>query len=360
MVKHICKKCDQVFYKKSALNDHLKRKIPCNRKVDPNLKCKYCSKNYSRKDSLNRHIKNIHTNNFKDINVENNNVKNGNIIVGNNNVINQYFLLPFGQYNFNDLTTTEKVAIFSSEFNPIEMIIVGTHLEPKRTQYHNCGIDDLHSGYGIIYDGNKWEHWRISQIMTTLIEMGQKNSEELYNKIKHFFLDAEKKNIEYNLDKNKYLLQPRHDHYNIDINCKKNLIAHLRLKFYDKYELVEDAIIKSGKPVIKINKNKTKNILKEGITIEDVDNFFKEEEKIKLRVDNLRQMCNQLLFSIGDKINELDKKMIADYIDTVSDINIFNTIFNLLTTKYFFGKTITYKLLMNKINLNNEMNNYIK
>ena len=61
-----------------------------------------------------------------------------------------------------------------AEINPIEMIIVGTHLEPKRTQYHNCGIDDLHSGYGIIYDGNKWEHWRISQIMTLPLSKAQK------------------------------------------------------------------------------------------------------------------------------------------------------------------------------------------
>lgn len=366
---YTCERCNKKFYNETHLKDHMNRKIPCikipidNKEV--NNYCEKCNKYFSRPYTLNRHIRTIHdknkTPNFNKINTNNGN-NNQIINTGDNNkiIVKQYNIYPFGKYELDDLSTTEKIAIFSSNLNPIEMIVIKTHLNPDKTQYHNCGFDDLHSGYGIIYDGEKWEHWRISLIMNSLIEIGQENSLKLYEKIKHFFIDDAKKSIEYSLDSNKYLTRPRNDHFNIDISCKKNLIAHIKTKFYDKCYLVEEAMKNSGKPIIKLKKDNTNNILKEGITIEDVDNFFKEEEKIKLRVDNLRQMCNQLLFSIGDKINELDKKMIADYIDTVSDINIFNTILNLLTTKYFFGKTITYKLLMNKINLNNEMNNYIK
>ncbi len=40
--------------------------------------------------------------------------------------------------------------VFSSKMNLIEMIIIKTHLNPNKKQYHNCGIIDVHSGYGFL------------------------------------------------------------------------------------------------------------------------------------------------------------------------------------------------------------------
>jgi len=371
MVEHKCKKCGQIFNKKSTLDDHLKRKNPCD-KGDLNLECQYCHKRYSRRDSLNRHLKTMHTditvkncvtgNNSIIANKNNNSIianNNSNITVNNNN-INQFFLLPFGIYKLDDLTTTEKIAIFSSKCNPIEMIIIKTHLDPDKDQYHNCGITDIHSGFGIIHDGGEWRCWRISDIMNTLIESGQENSLKIYNKIKHFFQDDVQKSIEHNLDTNQYLLRPRNNHFNIDIGSKKNLIAHLKSRFYNQRELVEDAMIKTKGKIIKPKNDNTINILKDGVTIEDIDIFLKKEKKSNDRIITIKQMCHQLLNSMGDKANHKNKKLILEYIEKVTDITTINIVFNFLSVNYVFNKNTTYELLMDKIKLNDEMKNIIK
>jgi DNA-directed RNA polymerase subunit RPC12/RpoP len=196
MVKYECKKCGEIFDRKSTFDDHLDRKTPCKKKSDSKIKCEYCSKPkyFSRKDSLNRHIKNIHSDIIKKSIVGDNNNNSGGIVGDNNsiinNTINQYYLLPFGEYQIDDLSTNDKLAIFSPESNPIETIVIKTHLNPDKKQYHNCGIKDKHSGVGNIYDGEAWKDWRISDMMNILIESGQENSLKIYDKIKHFLQDV--------------------------------------------------------------------------------------------------------------------------------------------------------------------------
>ena len=156
-----CDDCKKEFKKKSNYDDHRKRQKSCKDDIMKKHKCQYCKKIYCRIDSLNRHINTIHADiiNDKRINVKKSKNK-GQINTGkingsmnNNNItIN---LMPFGKYEENYLTTPEKIAIFSSKMNPIEMIIIKTHLNPNKKQYHNVGITDIQSGYGIIYDGKK-------------------------------------------------------------------------------------------------------------------------------------------------------------------------------------------------------------
>jgi hypothetical protein len=138
------------------------------------------------------------------------------------------------------------------------------------------------------------------------------------------------------------------------------LVAHLRNKFYDKRDLVKTAIKKSGKSVKKFEKDNSKNILKEGITIEDIDNYLKKDKINNDRFINLKQMCGQLLDYIGNKIDDQNKKLISDYIETVTEVDIFNKILNVLSINYFFGDNITHTFLMNKIELGDEMNNFFE
>jgi hypothetical protein len=100
----------------------------------------------------------------------------------------------------------------------------------------------------------------------------------------------------------------------------------------------------------------TINILKDGVTIEDVDNYLKKSNE---RIVNLRQMCYQLLNLIDDKIDDENKKLVTNYIETIDDVKIINIVIDTLSTNYFFGDDMTFELLMGRIKLYHEMNNFI-
>ena len=363
MVVHQCPNCNQIFTRKSILMDHYRRKTPCDKnKKQKKIKCKYCNKLYARKDSLERHIKTIHAsieidnksvNVNKTVNVNNNN--NSNIVVGDNNVINQYFILPFGTYQIDDLTTTEKVGIFSSKLNPIEMIIIKTHLDPNKKQYHNCGITDVHSGYGIIHDGEEWKCWRISDIMNILIELNQENTLKIYDKIKHFFQVNAQKLIERDLNNNKNLIFPRNNCYDMDIKSKKNLIAHLKTKFYNHRNIIQDAIKNTGNITPKPNKNDTSSILKEGITIEDIDNYLKNDVSLE-KVMKIKQIGYDILSLI--EIDNHNKNLIINYVNVTNNLITINNIVKSLSVNCFIDKNITYKSLLDRMKINNDMDNY--
>jgi len=163
-----CERCGKKFYNKEHLERHYKRKIPCiflkkisaNKKFDDddNLEnkdnyCGKCDKYFSRPYTLKRHLDTI-CNKNPTPNINNATTKKGNINqvinTGDNNkiIIKQYNLLPFGKDGINCLSIPEKIKIFSSDENPMEMIIVKVNLNPDRINHHNVGYTDRHSGYG--------------------------------------------------------------------------------------------------------------------------------------------------------------------------------------------------------------------
>lgn len=143
MVQYKCETCQRIFTKKYNYDKHLERKIPCT--IMSNLdkkqkiyKCK-CGKKFNRKDNLNRHrnkcqkYKNISINNSGNI-YGDQIINNGKMIINNNN--NYYILFPFSQ-EIDKLTTEDKICIFSSDENPIIMIVIKTNLNPNNPEYHN-------------------------------------------------------------------------------------------------------------------------------------------------------------------------------------------------------------------------------
>jgi hypothetical protein len=174
------------------------------------------------------------------------------------------------------------------------------------------------------------------------------------------FPNEAKKLIERDIDNNKYLLRPRNNCYKIDISSKKNLVNHLKTKFCNNYNLVETAKMNTrGTPTFSQKKKiNTRNILKDGVTIEDVDNYLKEE-KLNERMTILRQMCYELLNFMEDRIDNKNKKLITEYIESINNIGIINTVINTLSINYFFRDEMTYELLMDKIKLNHEMKKLI-
>ena len=369
MVEHKCHKCNKIFDKKSSLNYHLNRIYPCDRK-DAKFKCESCNKKFNRRDSLNKHIKKVHPEitdkgkNKYENNGDNNGINNG--IYGNNNknnviVNNQYFLLPFGTYQLDDdLTTTEKVAIFTSKYSIIEMIIFKTHLNPKLEKYHNCGITDLHSGYGLINDGDDWKCWPVKDIMTVLIDNGQQNSLKIYNKIKHFFQDDTREEIENDLNSDKHLLYPRHNFFDIDVKAKKKLISSLKSNLYNQRNLVQTAIKNSGKKIPEINKNAgdtNLNYLKEGITIADIDDYLKKEKEKETQNINCLSIKKEVAMYILERLEKISNVKYDEFVNEINkidDIEHINLIIRILNKSYCYATNI------NNVNITDEINNQIK
>ena len=324
--------------KKILIVNQINRKNSC---FDDNKKefmCNKCERNFSRKDSLKRHMKKCDGNKKQNKNIpivtnngnygnygnygNNGNYGNygnyGNVNNGNNNIINNNgtyiavnnFLFPFGKDGTNCLSTPEKIAIFSSNENPMEMIIIKINLDPRKRNHHNVGYPDKQSGYGIIFDGDNWITERIDVIMNVLLESKEKDLLNIYDEIKQFLSDDKNNMIKDKLDDLNKKLNPRTV---IDVKSKKNLVVHLKKHLYNNRKLALDA----KKNIELLNKdinhkNIFENILKDGITIEDVDKGIKLQKlKKELALDLLDSLnCTKreykLISSMINKIKQYD------------------------------------------------------
>ena len=188
--------------------------------------------------------------------------------------------------------------------------------------------------------------------MHDLIENGQKESIELYEQIENFIQDDIREEIKNDLDDDKFLLYPVHDNNNK--NSKKELIKHLKPQFYNQRELIKTSIKNSGKKVIGINKyNSDRNILKEGVTYQDIDVHIKKykqaKEKICLKKELAMHILDQMDNIIDSKYHEL-----YDKINKTNNIEIMSIITQLLIQSY------CGLIDINKLVIDNEIDKIIK
>ena len=261
-------------------------------------------------------------------NIKNNNIHGNNQIISGDNgkiIVKNYNLFPFGKDGVDCLSIPEKITIFSSDENPMEMIIVKVNLDINKPNHHNVGIKDLQSGYGIIFDGDKWLTERISAIMEVLLESKEKDLLKIHDEIKDFLSDDVNKSIKDTLnDLNHNLNRGNH----IDIKSKKTLIAHLKKYFYNNRKLAikfkkhtsNESI--TDKNSMNDDNNRFENILKKGCTIEDIENHIKNKKQKETKINVLNDLCSHLL-SILRAQNNVNKNyfsLILSRINTISDI----------------------------------------
>jgi len=367
MVEYQCNKCSKKFIRHGDYDRHLARKTPCTvtKNIDKKIKiykCKYCDTTSNRIDVIDRHTKTC-ANNTMEINIKNNKNKNKNgtqvITTGNyNNItIKQYNLFPFGKDGIDCLTTPEKIAIFSSDENPMEMIIVKVNPDSVKINHHNVGYTDEHNGYGIIFDGDSWLTERIDVIMEILFESKEKDLLKIYNEIKDFLSDHDNNTIKNTLDDLNKKINPRN---RIDVASKKNLIAHLKKHFYNNRNLVIEAKHQTENNKTKSNncKNKLKNILKDGFTVEDVDKIIKLKKINDQKIILKKEMAKDLLYKL-DEINNIEKEPTIKFIDQVTDINILKIIIRLLSKTYCFRNNFNTKMIQSEIIKEEEINNFL-
>jgi len=365
MVVHQCPKCSKIFNKKSNLTKHLNKKIHCDGINDSNLKCKHCGKQFCRKDSLNRHIGTIHANiinQAKQVNVVNGNYNNvqpitvdkiiykGDVTINNNN--NYFVLCPFSKEEIDKLTTDDKICIFSSDENPIIMIVFKTNLNPNATEYHNVGYPDLNKGYGYIFNGKTWIKKEIQSIINEMLNSKQKDLIKIHNEIKDFLPEEENKLIENKLIEIRNCVEPRLENH---VRSKKRLVTNLKTQLCNNRHLLHESIKRSGKPIIGIEmNNKRRNILG-NMTTEELDRLLKLKKINEQKLDLKKELAKDLLHQI-DEIQGNNYDSLMNLIDQTNDINNINIITRLLNKTFCFGNEINNEIVKKQIENEIEIN----
>ena len=240
MVSYKCERCKKVFNQKCRYNDHKNRKIRCLIKNDIDDKyndnfdyyCESCDKHFGRSDTLKRHLSSQLHKKRKKAMINNSNVKtnNGiiNQIIGDKNkiVINKhYHISAFGKEEIDELTPEEKLAIFTSDTNPIVMIIIKTNLNSSMPQYHNVGYTNMNLGWGYIYNGETWEKKEIQAIMNDLLNSKRNDLVKIYKEIRDYLSEEQNKYIKTKMDDINKNVEPKFER---EVRSKKRLVFDLK------------------------------------------------------------------------------------------------------------------------------------
>ena len=140
--------------------------------------------------------------------------------------------------------------------------------------------------------------------------------------------------------------------FDIDVKAKKKVIAHLKANFYNKRHIAQESIKNNpNKTPKQIKDNTVKNKLKEGLTYEYMASCI-------ARVPKIKQICHEILDLID--VDPHDKNLIIKYIDSTDSFYTISNIAKSLSVNCFINKKITYESFVDRMELNKEMNNFIK
>jgi hypothetical protein len=279
---HCCSNCGEHFKKKSTFIDHLNRKNPCDKKKNKlKIKCEYCPKKCSGRYSLNRHIRTKHKN-IVDKLIENND----NSIENNDNSIEKN--------NDNSKNDTKSI---------IYELIENNDNSKNNTK-------------SIIYE---------------LIENNFSSTKNNYNS---------KDNTKSIIDE---LIKNNNNSKN-NIIPKKKLDSHFKNIFFDNRHLVITSRKNSGKPTQKLHQKKSINILKDGCTAEDLENFAKDENKQTI----MREIAKDLITKIN-QLTDDNAKQLIETIENTFRTNELDIIIRLLIKSYCFGHEINSVIIKNQI-----------
>jgi hypothetical protein len=354
MVQYECKICGKTFDKKHNYEVHINRKNPCKPKEEMNTDntCEYCGKILSRKDHLLQHYNSCKkykmvSNNNKIINkgsnnnlhTENNtNSKNNNNNTYNQNITIHYNVLPFCKDGIDFLSTEDKFHILSPENDPIIALTERTNLNPELPIYHNVGYNDKKSGYGCVFTGKKWETKKISSIMNELLCAKGKDISAIYDDVKDCISPEQCVPIKKIVDSTQDTIKPKHNRHMKD---KELLVGDLKSKFYDNRHLAID----SKKRFHNCTKNKSSvppkknysNMIKEGMTMEEVDKILKDKKIYREKITLLKNIIEYLL----KLLNENNIKIsIKEQMDNTQNATELNEIINSLALHIYLGKEL--------------------
>jgi hypothetical protein len=400
MVVYTCDRCKKIFRQKCKYDRHLQRKIPCkinenidNGEVENDSYCEVCDKLLSRTDVLKNHEKTCQTHKLLkekftiekkcaktkngDINqatgnknqvmgnknqvIDNKNqvIRNKNQVIRNKNVIinkKYHVILPFGNEEIDELTPEEKIEIFKSEEYPIIKIILMTNLNHLKPKYHNVGYKNMNLGWGWICDGKSWKKKDVHGMMNNLICSKIRDLLKIYNEIKEYLSEDQRKTIQTKLNDIEKIAEPRSEH---DFRNKKKLIANLKHMFTDNNYLIKEAMKGSGKPIIEYGNEKTRELdLKDGYTMERMIKEMNQKSESARKIFTNKEIAKDLLEELNN-INDDEYQLIEKRIDQTNDMDTLNIIIRSLNGAMYSPDEFNSEILENKIKNEKKINDMI-
>lgn len=263
MVEYKCEICSRIFYRKFLYDQHKRRKTSCaNKKCGSKTekkndhKCKKCKHTYSRRDSLVRHMKTCkgiktkgNVNNDINKSIKNNvsekiNENNGLVTNGhankisykspnsNNVIIN---LVIFAKDGTKNISHKDLGDILGSNKNLFESMISNVNFNPNKPEHHNVYYPDLKSGYGVVYEDNKWISKKIDEILNTLLDAKIEDLNEILNDMGDFLNKKSRNKIKKALEEAEHCSTPP--------GSRKKLMKYIKTILYND----KDMIIKTRK-----------------------------------------------------------------------------------------------------------------
>lgn len=362
MVEYKCKRCKTIFDRKSSYEDHLQRKYKCrNGKNLPKKKdhvCDICEKSYSRKDSLQRHLKICQNTITAQTTIlkGNNNVGCGNQITHNGDINNNFTIniFPFGKDGVESLSTEEKLDILLSNQGLIIEIICKVNFDPNKPSHHNMYISDIKSPYGVVYNGEKWTTVRYPNIVHTLVEAKKVDLEKILDEMKEYLNDDIVDGIRKALSR-----------FNLcDHKFFKQIMIHIKPILYDNRELIMNTRCKQKKSDTNDNVHKNdkyKKILKDGLTLSDIEKQISEKNKINKLCCVKREESYYFLkmLSDSDNIDSDTLNTIKTKIDTSTDLLFLRSMTSAIIKCLFINEPVDIDFIFKSIELDKEINNYL-
>ena len=74
----------------------------------------------------------------------------------NNGVVNNIYLMGYGNEDMGRIDRNELIKAFSSGFNSTLKLTETMHFNPKYPEYHNIYISSMKNQYAMVYDGTDW------------------------------------------------------------------------------------------------------------------------------------------------------------------------------------------------------------
>lgn len=263
MQSYTCQVCEKTFGKYGNYKRHIEdKKKPCIKKDEyiENKKCKYCNKNFVRRDYLFKHlekckkkniniensntetdfineeIKNLTMNNNKinshnviNIqNITNNNITNNNITNNNITINNIHFkLTEYGSEDYNKINLANVLDSGSIMLKVIEEI----HCNPENPEYHNILITDKNRNIVNVFRENRWSSESKNIVTKSLVNRTYLHLVDLKEKL----VKKYKQQIEDEIQK--FIFNQLDDYY---LEHRRILNQRINNIIYDKRDMVKD------------------------------------------------------------------------------------------------------------------------
>lgn len=226
----ICKYCSKEFTRKDSLKKHLDSR--CKEKIKTERE-EYNKQQQSKMDELMKRIElleNDRRERSEDMNVVNVSANNNNIINSNNTVNIQ--LLAFGKENRSKLTQYEILKIMNKGFYSVPALLKAIHFDKDTPENHNIYAGSHKQNVVDIYNGEKWVKANRKETIHNLFDDGRNF---LLNKVEEFndilLSDVAKKMV------NKF------EYFDNDIDDypikKRDILNEISLLLYNERDIIE-------------------------------------------------------------------------------------------------------------------------